>query len=784
MAKKVIRVVKEVIEVQTKGREAAVGMTWEDFKTLTREEFYPNNEMQKLETEFWCHAMVGAGHAAYTDRFHELARLVPHLVTPENKRIERYIYGFALHIFTMVAVMEPTTIQSAIQKVRMLTDEEIRNGVLKKVTKKRGILESRVGIEMLGMITRGSGNNGNQARGRAFMMGAEEARQDPNIVTGTFTLNNHYAMTLFDSGANYSFVSTTFMPLLDIKPSNLGFSYKIEIASGQLVEINKARIVFHEKVVRIPLPNGEIHRILGEKQEEKLRVHEDDIPKTAFRTRYGHFDFTVMPFGLTNAPVIFMDLMNRIFRPYLDKFMVVFIDDILIYSRTKEEHEMHLGLILELLKKEKLYAKFSKCEFWLKEVQFFGHVIYDDGLHVDSRYYRQFIENFSKLAKTLTIFTQKHKEYVWGEEQKKAFQILKDKLCNALVLALPDGPKYFMIELFSDYDGEIRYHPGKIQAAQNEASKAVNAPVEMLRGLDDQMERRIMSSSNHHIIASFDSNIEDAFSSINVPDYFPAIPGNTSLDSSNDLTKYLLATLVFSPLHDDPYMEISPPIDTEIPIESSIPISTSSSVGSLSPVRSITPPLDYPFDESIFAELDISLWVIPITLGSKPVSKEPNEMPLKKTSTSAVPAMTQAAIKQLIADSVTAALEAQAATMENTNNTNRNTEPSETSVARKGTSDHKRKFNDRRNTTNNDNNNYPNNHDNNNYPMIATTITISTIATTKNIKITATISTVTVITINSRIEGKKPSELMMSIQLRTVGMLETFPCVKDVDYIT
>ncbi|GJS28967.1 putative nucleotidyltransferase, ribonuclease H [Tanacetum coccineum] len=115
----------------------------------------------------------------------------------------------------------------------------------------------------------------------------------------------------------------------------------------------------------------------------QLRVHEDDIPKTAFRTRYGHFEFTVMPFGLTNAPAVFMDLMNRVCKPYLDKFVIVFIDDILIYSKSKEEHEVHLRLVLELLRKEKLYAKFSKCEFWLEEVHFLGHVVNQGGIHVD-----------------------------------------------------------------------------------------------------------------------------------------------------------------------------------------------------------------------------------------------------------------------------------------------------------------------------------------------------------------------------------------------------------------
>ncbi|GJV37589.1 putative reverse transcriptase domain-containing protein [Tanacetum coccineum] len=147
----------------------------------------------------------------------------------------------------------------------------------------------------------------------------------------------------------------------------------------------------------------------------QLRVHEDDIPKTAFKTRYGHFKFTIMPFVLTNAPV------------------------------TQEEHEMHLGLVLELLKKEKLYAKFSKCEFWLREVQFLGHVINGEGIHVDPRYYRRFIEEFSKIAKSFTVLTKKSKTFDWDEEQENAFQSLKDKLCNTPILALPDSPKDFVV---------------------------------------------------------------------------------------------------------------------------------------------------------------------------------------------------------------------------------------------------------------------------------------------------------------------------------------------------
>ncbi|GKE38561.1 putative reverse transcriptase domain-containing protein, partial [Tanacetum coccineum] len=202
----------------------------------------------------------------------------------------------------------------------------------------------------------------------------------------------------------------------------------------------------------------------------QLRVREEDIPKTAFRTRYGHYEFQVMPFGLTNAPAVFMDLMNRVCKPYLDKFVIVFIDDILIYSKNKQEHEEHLKLILELLKKEELYAKFSKCEFWIPKVQFLGHVIDSQGIHVDpakiesikdwaspkspteirqflglAGYYRRFIEGFSKIAKPMTKLTQKKVKFEWGDKQETAFQLLKQKLCSAPILALPEGSEDFIV---------------------------------------------------------------------------------------------------------------------------------------------------------------------------------------------------------------------------------------------------------------------------------------------------------------------------------------------------
>ncbi|GJZ54036.1 putative reverse transcriptase domain-containing protein [Tanacetum coccineum] len=159
----------------------------------------------------------------------------------------------------------------------------------------------------------------------------------------------------------------------------------------------------------------------------QLRVRDEDIPKTAFRTRYGHYEFQIKPFGLTNASVVFMDLMNRVCKPYLDKFVIEFIDGILIYSHNKEEHASHLRIILELLKKEKLYAKFSKCDFRIRIVQFLGHLIDSQGLHVDPAKI--------KVVKNWTSATTPTE----GEDQESDFQLLNQKLYEAPILALTKG---------------------------------------------------------------------------------------------------------------------------------------------------------------------------------------------------------------------------------------------------------------------------------------------------------------------------------------------------------
>ena len=196
----------------------------------------------------------------------------------------------------------------------------------------------------------------------------------------------------------------------------------------------------------------------------------EDVPKTAFKTRYGHYEFLVMPFGLTNAPATFMDLMNRSFQPYLDQFVIVFIDDILIYSGSKEDHEEHLRVVLQILRENQLYAKFSKCQFWLDSVAFLGHVISVEGVYVDPQkieaivnwkpptnvteirsflglagYYRKFVEGFSKLATPLTKLIRKEEKFVWSEACQQSFDELKRKLTSAPVLTLPSGQDGYIV---------------------------------------------------------------------------------------------------------------------------------------------------------------------------------------------------------------------------------------------------------------------------------------------------------------------------------------------------
>jgi hypothetical protein len=194
-----------------------------------------------------------------------------------------------------------------------------------------------------------------------------------------------------------------------------------------------------------------------------VKIRPSDIPKMAFSTRYGLYEFIVMSFGLTNAPAYFMNMMNKVFLEYLDRFDVVFIDDILIYSKNDSDHEEHLRLVLQKLWDNQLYAKYRKCEFWIDEVPFLGHIISNGGISVDpakvkeivewripstvtevrsflglAGYYRRFIERFSKIAKTMNSLLEKGREFKWDLKCQDSFDQLKLRLMSPLVLVMPD----------------------------------------------------------------------------------------------------------------------------------------------------------------------------------------------------------------------------------------------------------------------------------------------------------------------------------------------------------
>jgi Reverse transcriptase (RNA-dependent DNA polymerase)/RNase H-like domain found in reverse transcriptase/Retroviral aspartyl protease len=225
---------------------------------------------------------------------------------------------------------------------------------------------------------------------------------------------------------------------------------------------------------KYPLPRIDelLDRLLGAKYFSKIdlrsgywqvRIADDDVAKTAFRTRYGHYEYLVMPFGLTNAPATFMHLMQQIFRPHLDDFVIVFLDDILIYSKTKEQHQQHLRTVLQILREQQLYAKLNKCEFFKDEISFLGHVINQHGIKMEQSkvdavmkwpkpnnihdirsflglagYYRRFVQDFSMIATPLTLLLHKNKPFEWAAEQQQAFDKLKKAVSTAPILIIPD----------------------------------------------------------------------------------------------------------------------------------------------------------------------------------------------------------------------------------------------------------------------------------------------------------------------------------------------------------
>nr|GEV47553.1 reverse transcriptase domain-containing protein [Tanacetum cinerariifolium] len=681
--------------VKTVGHDAAYGMPWKTLKKMMTDKYYPRDEIKKLEIEL--------------------------MFLEESDKVEKYVGGLPDMIQGSVMTSKPKTMQDAIDFATELIDKKICTFADHQAENKKKLDEnSRSNQNQQHHFKRqnvaraynaGPGEKKVYGGSKQTKLGTIEQQQayakgnagknlDANVVTGTFLINNRYASILFDTGADRSFVSTAFSFLIDIIPTALDHYYDVELADEKIIRVNtiirgctlnflnhpfnidlmpvelgsfdviigmdcnnghESRLniipctktqkyllkgchvflahvttkkaedkpeekrledcctcstctlsigfVRDERIVgstakgfirpscidyrelnklmvknRYPLPRTDdlFDQLQGSSVYSKidlrsgyhqLRGREEDIPKTAFRARYGHYEFQVMPFGLTNVPAEFMDLMNRCSAPILA--LPKGAENFIVYCDAS-----YKGLGVVLMQNEKVIA-YASHQLKIHEK---NYMTYDLDLGV-------------VVLASAAIF-----------------------------------PKLGCYRVVSE-----------LTVIEN---KAILPPSSVLS-----------------LSPMFDSQ-----------DLFPS-------------------------------KEISPK-DTETPVESPIPVPSSSSEGSSSPVRSTTP--DYLFDESIFAKLDNSLWIISRPLGSKP-------MPPKRTSTSASPVMNQAAIQQLVIDSIAAALEAQAANMANTNNTNRNTGTSITPVARKGTNDHKRKFIDRRNTTTNNDNNYSNNRNNNNY---------------------------------------------------------------------
>nr|GEU97199.1 hypothetical protein [Tanacetum cinerariifolium] len=425
-----------------------------------------------------------------------------------------------------------------------LTDEALRNGTIKKNLEKKGNVgepsKDRNGREdnertrtknafattanpVKGGYTvvavnggQGRGNQGNQARGRSFMLGTKEARRDPNIMMGTFTLNDHYATTLFDSGADYSFVSTTLIPLLDIEPSDLGFSYEIETASGQLVKIDKVIRGDKNNSGGISLKSDLTIKVLNKTRDTWLI---DFIETIETNVRETTIDVIRCAVKLINNPT----LMNT---SIFDRFLEDTANVGLVYGTNRGNHMGVTGFV------DSDYAKDL-----------------DKGWYVSACCEGWFIEDFSKITKSLTVLAQKSKTFDWVKEHESVFQTLMDTLCNAPILALPDRPKDFMVyydasglglgcvlmqrgkviayasrqlkiheknytahdlelELFSDYDCEIRYHPGKANVAADALSRKNRVKPKRVKAMNMTLQSSI---KDRILVAQKEGSDEDRY---------------------------------------------------------------------------------------------------------------------------------------------------------------------------------------------------------------------------------------------------------------------------------
>ncbi|GJX81406.1 putative reverse transcriptase domain-containing protein [Tanacetum coccineum] len=402
--------------INFKGTEGAVGIiSWfeqtelvfshsnctEDYKKLLIKKYCPRTEVQKMEDEFYHLTMKGNDLKTYVRRFQELATLCPTMVSDSEKMME---------------VTKYTLVQVSSDHKRKFDDRRTFNNNNYHNTNTNNHYNNHQPQQ-----------NRRQETFRSYAVTPTEN----NGYTGNRPLCKN--CTLHHIGP-CTIKCNTYN-----KVGHLTKNYRNKgLATGSnLLPVTVTCHACSSVYSKIDLRSG----------YHQLRVRDEDIPKTAFRTRYRHYEFQVMPFGLTNAPAVFMDLMNRVCKPYLDKFVIVFIDDILVYSRNKEKHANHLRIILELLKKEKLYAKFSKCDFWIHIVQFLGHLIDSQGLDVYPAKIKA-VKNWT----SPTTPTEIH-QFLGLAGQKTVFQLLKQKLCEAPILALPKGNDDFVVYCDASHQG-------------------------------------------------------------------------------------------------------------------------------------------------------------------------------------------------------------------------------------------------------------------------------------------------------------------------------------------
>ncbi|GJT00714.1 putative reverse transcriptase domain-containing protein, partial [Tanacetum coccineum] len=348
--------------------DVAYSMTWVDLKKKMTDKYCPRNKMKKLEAELW------------------------------NLKVIKVCRGLPDMIHRNIVASKPKTMQEAIEIATELMDKRVSTIAETRQLKTRGKVENTYRSNQNQKQQTNKGRNTGRvtlldqgSQRRVLWVGIARATQTRRCGTSTLSIGAYEMKSyceqlkeLSDKGFIRPSSSPWGAPVLFVKKKDESFWMCIDYR-----ELNKLTVKNRYPLPRIDdlfdqLQGSSVYSKIDLRSGyHQLRVREEDIPKTAFRTRYGNYEFQVMPLGLTNAPAVFMDLMNRVCKPYIDKFIIIFIDDILIYSKKKQEHEEHLKIILELLKKEELYAKFSKCEFWIPKVQFLGHVIDSEGIHVD-----------------------------------------------------------------------------------------------------------------------------------------------------------------------------------------------------------------------------------------------------------------------------------------------------------------------------------------------------------------------------------------------------------------